>query len=42
MNLAKVWIDQVGEQKESTRRVKNTQVSQKKVSFWKIYSKIVI
>ena len=42
MNLARVWIDQVGEQEESTRKVNNTQVSQKKVSFWKIYYKIVI
>ena len=43
MNLARVWIDQVGEQEESTRRVNNTQVSQsRKVRFWKIYSKIVI
>ena len=29
MNLATVWIDPVGEQEESTRRVNNTQVSQK-------------
>ena len=30
MNLARVLIDQVGEQEELTRRVDNTQVSQKK------------
>ena len=35
MNLARVWIDQVGEQEESTRRVKNAQVSQKKKVFEK-------
>ena len=35
MNLARVWIDQVGdqEQEQPTRRVKNTQVSQKKWDF---------
>ena len=35
MNLAKVWINQLGEQEESTRRVKNTQVSQQKLVFEK-------
>ena len=37
MNLARVWIDQVGEQEESTRRVKNAQVSQKS-KFMKNYT----
>ena len=30
MNLARVWIDQVGEQEESTWRVNNTQLLTKK------------
>ena len=39
MNLARVWIDQVGEQEESTRKVNNTQVSQKKQVFEKFIVK---
>ena len=39
MNLARVWIDQVGEQEELTRRVNNTQVSQKKQVFEKFMVK---
>ena len=35
MNLARVWIDQVGEQEKSNRRVKNTQELQKKWDFEK-------
>ena len=35
MILARVWIDQVGEQEESTRKVNYTQVSQKKWVFEK-------
>ena len=35
MNLARVCIDQVGEEEELTRRVNNTQVSQKKYVFEK-------
>ena len=42
MNLARVWIDQVGEQEESTRKVQEYSSVTKKVSFWKNYSKIVI
>ena len=29
MNLARVWIDQVGKQEQSTRRVEYDQMSQK-------------
>ena len=39
MNLARVWIDQVGEQKYSNRRVKNTQELQKKWVFEKFIVK---
>ena len=39
MNLTRVWIDQVGEQEESTRKVNYTQVSQKKQVFEKFIVK---
>ena len=40
MNLARVWIDQVGEQEQ--REESKVLKCHKKVRFWKIYSKIVI
>ena len=42
MNPARIWIDQAGVQEELTRKVQEYSSVTKKVSFWKIYSKIVI